>query len=289
MRASRTTTPNQRSIPFHTFPNAHPPSELPPPPTPRLTFLPTMPASPNLILPNIPQQPNLPRPLLPHNRPNLLRRQHKPNTARSVRGAQFHRPRMVRAAHSVMMVARVTGREIQNLTTRSRQILAATRAGRFNCSRCSGCDFEHAVDRFRERIAGEAPGSEDELAVGVEVDEGADAGASGVRGGGVAGRGGEFDGQAVYGLVLGRVAWGFTTVGLAAGVWSRAALGGFGVPFEDPVAVAVGSEAGCVDVWARLAVFAPEAVAGLGVEEAWGVSGLIGGRHRGVFLGESWD
>jgi hypothetical protein len=72
-------------------------------------------------------------------------------------------------------------------------------------------------------------------------------------------------------LVLGRVSWGFATVGLAAGVWGRAALGGFGVPFEDPVAVAVGSQAGCVEGWARLAVFAPEAVVGLGVEEALGL------------------
>jgi hypothetical protein len=57
---------------------------------------------------------------------------------------------------------------------------------------------------------------------------------------------------------------------LAAGIWSRAAFWRFGVPFEEPVAVAVGPEAGCVDVWAWLAVFAPEAVVGLGVDEAWG-------------------
>jgi hypothetical protein len=61
---------------------------------------------------------------------------------------------------------------------------------------------------------------------------------------------------------------------LAAGVWGRAALGGFGVPFEDPVAVAVGAEAGCVEGWAGLAVFAPEAVVGLGVDEAWVGVGL---------------
>jgi hypothetical protein len=113
------------------------------------------------------------------------------------------------------------------------------------------------------------------LAVGVEVDEGADTGGSAVGscagGGGVARQGGEFDGQAVYGFVLWRVAWGFAAVGLAAGIWSRAAFWRFGVPFEDPVAVAVGPEAGCVDVWAWLAVFAPEAVVGLGVDEAWGV------------------
>jgi hypothetical protein len=125
----------------------------------------------------------------------------------------------------------------------------------------------------------------------VEVDEGADAGAGGgaVGAGGVAFRRGEFNGQAVYGAVLGRVAWGFSTVGLAAGVWGRAALWGFGVPFEDPVAVAVGAEAGCVEGWAWLAVFAPEAVVGLGVDEACGGGVLVRGRCWGVVLEESWD
>ena len=177
---------------------------------------------------------------------------------------------MVRAAHSMVVVARIARREVQNLTTRPGQVLAAACAGTLNCSSRSGGSLEHAADGFGERRAGEAPGGEDELAVGVEVDEGADSGAGGgaVGASGVAFRRGEFDGQAVYGTVLGRVAWGFSTVGLAAGVWGRAALWGFGVPFEDPVAVAVGAEAGCVEGWAWLAVFAPEAVLGLGVDEA---------------------
>jgi hypothetical protein len=84
-------------------------------------------------------------------------------------------------------------------------------------------------------------------------------------------------------LVLGRVAWGLAAVGLSAGVGGRAAFWGLGVPFEDPVAVSVGSEAGCVEGWAGLAVFAPEAVGGLGVDEAFGV----GVKELGGF-GEVW-
>jgi hypothetical protein len=71
----------------------------------------------------------------------------------------------------------------------------------------------------------------------VEVDEAADSGAAS----------GEFGRQAVDGLVLGRVARGLAAVGLSARVGSRAAFWGLGVPFEDPVAVAVGSETGCVE------------------------------------------
>ena len=198
---------------------------------------------------------------------------------------------MVRAAHSMVMIPRIARREVQNLATRPGQVLAAACAGTLNCSSRAGGSLEHAADGFGERGAGEAPGGKDQLAVGVEVDEGADAGAGGgaVGAGGVAFRRGEFDGQAVYGAVLGRVAWGFSTVGLAAGVWGRAALWGFGVPFEDPVAVAVGAEAGCVEGWAWLAVFAPEAVVGLGVDEACGGGVLVRGRCWGVVLEESWD
>jgi hypothetical protein len=192
---------------------------------------------------------------------------------------------MVRAAHSVVVIARIAGGEVQDLAAGPGQVLALSRAGRFDRGGGPGGGGEHAVDGFGERVAGEAPGGEDQLAVGVEVDEGADAGGGAVGGGGggvgsnIAGQGGELDGKAVYGFVLWRVAWGFAAVGLAAGVWGRAALGGFGVPFEDPVAVAIGSQAGCVDVWARLAVFAPEAVVGLGVDEAWegGWSFSLGG------------
>lgn len=70
-------------------------------------------------------------------------------------------------------------------------------------------------------------------------------------------------------MVLGSVSWGDSAVCLPAGVRGGAARGGFGVPFEDPVAVAVGTDAGCVEGGAGLAVFAPEAVGCLGVDEAW--------------------
>ena len=77
--------------------------------------------------------------------------------------------------------------------------------------------------------------------------------------------------QTVDGSVLGRVAWCYTPVGLAAGVWCRAALGRLCCPLKDPVAVAVGAEASCIQRWARLAVFAPEAVGGLGIDKAYDV------------------
>jgi hypothetical protein len=134
------------------------------------------------ILPNIPQQPPLPRPLLPHNRPDLLGWQHKPDAPLRIRRAQLHCPRMVGSSHSMMVISRITSREIQNLTARAGQILAPSRTSRFDGRGGSGSRFEHAIDGLRERVAGEAPGGEDQLAVGVEVDEGANAGGRAVTG-----------------------------------------------------------------------------------------------------------
>lgn len=164
----------------------------------------------------------------------------------------------------MVVIPRIARREVQNLTPRSRNVLTPPLARSLNSSsRPSRC-LKHAVNRLRQRVAGETPRREDQLRVRVEVDEGADAGTLGV---------GQADGEAVDGLVLGRVAWRDAAVGLPAGVGRGAALGGFGVPFEDPVAVAVGADAGCVEGWAGLAVFAPEAIVGLGVDEAWGGRG----------------
>ena len=66
----------------------------------------------NLIVPHIIQQPHLPGPLLLHNRPNLLRRQHKPNSTLCVRGTQFERPAVIRPAHSMVVVPRIACREV---------------------------------------------------------------------------------------------------------------------------------------------------------------------------------
>jgi hypothetical protein len=77
--------------------------------------------------------------------------------------------------------------------------------------------------------------------------------------------------QAVDGGVLGRVAGGYAPVGLAAGVGCRAALWWLRCPLEDPVAIAVGAEAGCVQRWAWLPVLAPEAIGGLCVDKAYSV------------------
>ena len=116
---------------------------------------------------------------------------------------------MVRAAHSMVVVARIARREVQNLTPGAGKVLAAPLTRRLDGRRRAGCCLEHAVDGFGEGIAGETPGREDELAVGVEVDEAADA---------VWSSGGEFGGEAVDGAVLGRVAWSEAAVGLPAWV-----------------------------------------------------------------------
>jgi hypothetical protein len=104
---------------------------------------------------------------------------------------------MVRAAHSMVVIARIARGEVQDLAPRAGEVFARARAGAFDRERGAGGGGEHAVDGGGERRAGEAPGGEDQLAVGVEVDEGADAGVGGGVGCGVGAVGGEFDGQAV--------------------------------------------------------------------------------------------
>lgn len=182
-----------------------------------------------LVVPNIIEQPQLPRPLLPHHRPNLFRRQHKSHPALRVRRAQLQRPAMVRSTQSMVVIPRIACRKVQDLAPGPGKILAAALACGFNrCRRARGY-FEHAVDRFWQRVAREAPGREDQLAVGVEVDEAADAGAS-CR---------EFRGEAVDGVVLRRIAWGQATVGLPARIGSGATFWRLGIPFKDPVAVVI--------------------------------------------------
>lgn len=113
----------------------------------------------------------------------------------------------------MMVVPRIARREVQDLAPGTGEVLAAPLARGLD-RRCCPCGrFEHAVDCLGQRIAGETPRSEDQLAVGVEINEAADA----------SGLGSEFGGEAVEGLVLGRVAGGYSAVGLPAGVGGRAA------------------------------------------------------------------
>jgi hypothetical protein len=77
--------------------------------------------------------------------------------------------------------------------------------------------------------------------------------------------------QAVDGGILGRVAWCYASVGLAAGIWCRAPLRRLRSPLKDPVAVAVCAEASCIQGRAWLAVFAPEAVGSLRIDKACSV------------------
>lgn len=209
-------------------------------------------------LPDFIQQPNLPSPLLPHNRPNLPRRQHESHLLLLRGRTQLQCPGMLRAPDSIMVIPRIARREVQNLTPRSGEVLAAPLARSLDGSRRPVRNFDHARQRCGQRVAGETPGGQDQLAVRVEVDERADSGARG-----------EGSGERVHGRVFGRVAGRDAAVGLAAGVGRGAAFGGLGVPFEDPVAVPVGADACCVQGWAGLAVFAPETVGRLSVDEAW--------------------
>lgn len=87
----------------------------------------------------------------------------------------------------MMMIPRISSREVQNLTSGARKVRAIPCARGFDSSCGSRGGVEHAVDSLRQGIAGETPGREDELAVGVEVDEAADTmGATGREFGGEA-------------------------------------------------------------------------------------------------------
>jgi hypothetical protein len=58
----------------------------------------------------------------------------------------------------MVVVARIARREVQNLTPWSGQVRAVSRARRLNRRRRASSRFEHAVDGFGQRVAGEAPG-----------------------------------------------------------------------------------------------------------------------------------
>lgn len=109
-----------------------------------------------------------------------------------------------------------------------------------------------------------AEGGEDVLAVAVPVDEELDLG-------GVA----EPADEAVEPPVLGGVGGSLAAVGLGARVGGGAAR--VGVPAELPVAVDVAAVAGWVGCVGRggLSVLSPEAVGGLGVDEAWSEGLLV--------------
>lgn len=73
--------------------------------------------------------------------------------------------------------------------------------------------------------------------------------------------------EGIKSSVLGRVTRSKATVGFATWVRGRATLWRLSIPLKFPVTVSICANAGCVDSWARLAVFAPEAVGGLGVNK----------------------
>lgn len=166
------------------------------------------------MLPHIIQQPNLPSPLLPNNRPNLLRRQHKPNTPLRIRRTQFQRPAVIRPANGMVVIPRIARREVQNLTPRTGEVRAVSLTRSFDRRRRARRRFEHAIDALGQGIAGETPRREDQLAVRMEIDKTADA---------MRFARGESGGETVEGGVLGGVAWSDSAVGLPAGVRGGAA------------------------------------------------------------------
>lgn len=163
--------------------------------------------------------------------------------------------------HRMMVIPRVPRREVQNLAPRARLVRAIPRTGGLDRPRRRVGNLHHPPDRLRERIATVPPGRQHELPVAVEVDERPD------PPGGLC----QLSRQCVQRRVLRRVPRREAAVRLPAGIGGGAALGGFGVPLEDPVAVSVCAEAGRVEGGPGLAVLAPQAVRGLGVDEAVGV------------------
>lgn len=114
----------------------------------------------------------------------------------------------------MVVIPRISRREIQNLTPWPGEVRAIPSAGRFDGCCCSSSGFEHPIDRFREGITRKTPRRENQLAVRMEVDETANP---------MGFARGEFGGEPVEGGVLGGVAWGDSAVGLPAGVGGGAA------------------------------------------------------------------
>ncbi|VUC20318.1 unnamed protein product [Clonostachys rosea] len=212
----------------------------------------------------------LPRSVL---RQDLVRRQHKTIVAQI---AQLNRVGELRTADAIHMIRGGTSRSVEDGTAGPKRVRRA-RGGRI----ADGlADDGGGLCPLAELGGVEgllvAEGGEDVLAVAVPVDEELDAR-----------RVAQLADELVESFILGGVGGGLAAVGLGARVGGGAA--GVGVPAELPVAVDVAAVAGwvCCVGGRGLSVLAPEAVGGLGVDEAWrriSVASLEIGRGGSVLL-----
>lgn len=158
-------------------------------------------------IPDLIQQPLLARPLLLHNLPNSLRRQYETAFPRST-WAELHCPRVIRTVGSMVVIPRVTRGEIQDLASRPGFVLSAVVALDPSGETLGNLDHARQARWQHLRIAGEAPWSEDEVTVAVEVDIRTNASLGST----------EFLGEGRNDLVLGRVTGCEAAIRLAARV-----------------------------------------------------------------------
>lgn len=196
-------------------------------------------------------------PGLPNSRLDLVGRQHKPIRALI---PQLIRIRILSLTNLINMINRRAGRRIQRRARRAKRVRRAGN-GADSSSRARGDGAVRGVV-LDDGAAAVAERPQDVLAVAVHVEVEADAA-----------RGAQLVDLGAQAEVLGGVTGGYALVGLGAGARGGAARCG---PLVGPVAVDVAAEAAVSGH--GLAVLAPEAVAGLGVGEAWGV--LVGMRRR---------
>lgn len=198
-------------------------------------------------------------PLLLDIEDNELRREDKSVKAQVTRRPQLNGPGELGTDGTRVEVGRTASGDVE--LARAGAVDVAGAVELLNAVGVAAGDGDLAVKVGRDSVGAVAVGLEGVLPEAVEVDEELDAV-------GLLDLLGELD----EGADLGRVAGRDAAVGLGTGV-----VGGTAgeVPVVGPVAVAVGTDAGRAG--ARLAVLAPEAVGGLGVDEAWrGVSKVEG-------------
>jgi len=123
-----------------------------------------------LIHQDILQQPLLPRPLLFDNWPDELWWQDKA-TASLILRTQLHCPGVLCPMDSVVMIPRVTGGKVQNLTPRPKLVPTILRARSHDCPCSPARHLQHARQRVRQRVAGEAIRRQNQLAIRVEIDK----------------------------------------------------------------------------------------------------------------------
>lgn len=208
----------------------------------------------------------LPSPRLLHRGPDLLRRQHEPIVP-AVR--QLDQPRELCAAGPVHIICGAPDEAVQHraggakrvrrAAARELPVAALVIIQSHGVADARGGARPLARLRRVQRLV-VAPGPQEVLRVAVPVDVQPDARARG--------RAEPVD-EGREPLVLGAAGGGRPRVGLGAGVRGGAAR--VGRPGVGPVAVDVDADAGLVGGGRRrgLAGLAPEAVRGLGVDEAW--------------------